>query len=168
MNACLPVEETFPEWLYCFTFPLAIHKTSRTSKSSSALGITSLFNPAILLSVVAPRGVIVGFPWWVMMPSICLHTQMARHAQISFGEESVQIFCPLFKSKFLWAVLTAKWRGKYRDFPCARGPHTCTASLIISVPHQSGCLSQPTTLCGHVIIIQSPRFTGFSPLCFAC
>ena len=34
--------------------------------------------------------------------------------------------------------ITAKLRGRYRDFPYTKCPHLCIVSSIINIPHQSG------------------------------
>ena len=48
---------------------------------------------------------------------------------------------------------------KYRDFPYTFYPHTCIASSIINILHQSGTFVTLMNLHWHVIITQSPLFT---------
>lgn len=47
----------------------------------------------------------------------------------------ILFFQDFFQSSFMFRV---KLRGRHRDFPHTPCPHTCTASLIINTPHQSG------------------------------
>lgn len=158
-RTCLPLGHSS-------TFPSGGLSTGVTSRSpgSAPTSKAGLPWPRHVLAYAVPRSRSPFFQSFDYQNSILPPTSLLLSGLRDTVLRGLTNFLPLtLLLLFLISVLGSPLRERHRDFRRTPGPDRCTASPVISTPHQMVCLLQSRDLRRHIITARSPRLPlGFT------